>query len=187
MATVFKVTLTVSADQKSYLITDITGTGATGWNGANTPVAEITEGTVLITAPNIEPVTIDIFNDGTPAPGSLTPGFIVLIGTSVVGADSNGNIKDGFATVVVTLGPETFIANDQTFNVEGVCCCVKKLQDKDYEIGCGCGGSGDVTEGMYAYQLLRNINASYGAGKANRATMYLKELQLLCNKNKCNC
>jgi len=193
--TVLKTSNSISADRKDLIVTDDTGIyssgdNPTGWYGPNTDPSAITEAVVYVSVNGGEEKAYNVFTDGdTYVPNELPAGFEIVIHAGFFGATDEGKVPDGYIRTRTVLGPVPLSANAIMFNDANVCCCVKKLQDSDPDLsGCGCGGATSaIPISMEAYQYLRNLEAAVNAGKYNRAQVYLKLLQEICDKHHCNC
>ena len=104
MAFQFKFRATVDTEQKNIEITDISGTGGTGWGNPNPTQADVTAASLELTIPSATTfdlsdsiVTVDLFDKGFPFTSSVTVSNVDL------GLSSTATIPDGIYEAEVTV------------------------------------------------------------------------------------
>lgn len=192
-----------AVDKLSITVTDLTGSGATGYGGSNPSVGDFTNFNISVTVP--DPVTLlptgtaIIINAYPSLPSALDGTFSIT--TEMLGNAAGTELIDGVYLFTVaadyTGGSEgTATTSDYKAFYEIVACCITRMTTA--AIGCGCAPDSEkiqrlVLANMWLTQLqpYTDENGVVSAspietcGQWNKAADLIRDLQRICLTENC--
>jgi len=188
-----------SLDRTSILVTDLTGSGATGYGGSNPTVGSFTDFNIIVTPtdsvtllPTGTPVTINAY----PSLPSATEGTFTITSLLLLGT-ADTTIIDGvyLFEVEATSDEEVYTFSGYAVFYEIVECCIQNLTIDS--LGCGCSGDSQKIQRLLRanmeLRMLQPVVFNGVVGNSplvanslwNQAAETLLDLQRICNNSNC--
>jgi hypothetical protein len=192
-----------STDKLSLIVTDNTGSGATGYGGSNPATGDFTNFNITVTMPDaitFEPTGTSVTVNAYSALPSAVNGTYTITNTQL-GLGATEELPDGVYKFVVAAdysgGTEgTAEATDYLVAYETTACCIESLIIDAF--GCGCSGNSDKIQRLTAanlwlnslYPKVNSLGEVVGSPVVqceqwNTAADMIRELNRICEQSNC--
>jgi hypothetical protein len=193
-----------NAAHTSIIVTDNTGTGATGYGGSNPDVGDFTTFTIAVTMadpvtllPTTTPISINAYSSLPSATGGTYEITNVMLGLAATDTIPDGvYLFEASADYDTGLDEGTVEATDYKAFYETVGCCITSMTVEAY--GCGCAGDSEKIRRIVLANLWLSLlkpvvdergeiqlSAIEACGQWNKAAEIIRELQNICDTSNC--